>query len=250
MTQASENTVALVTGSSRGAGALNLASIGVVHDFNNLLHVALGGLDLIRIHLERETNARASSIMEKTATAILKASLLSKRLLPASESELTVKQPVNVNAVTMSLMGLIELTVGSGIDISFELTNDDTTVTCDQNRLERALLNLVTNARNATKSGGSVIVRTFIAHDVSSISPGFTRHIAISVSDTGVGMSPETAARAFEPYYTEHLRPESSGIGLATVRSFVDELGGRAEIRSALGEGCSVSLYIPGAVEM
>jgi signal transduction histidine kinase len=229
---------------SSGERSPGIASLGVIHDITNLLHAALGGLELISRWIERGKIAETSTLIEKTETAVRKASAMAKKLLPSCRSRQVDPQPTNVNEVIVSMSGLVELMVGPSVNLSYELTNRETTIFCNRSSLENAMLNLLKNAKTATGGIGRVGIRTFVAHDNLAEATGY---IAICVSDDGVGMSPETASKAFEPFYSACHTP-GTGIGLATVKSFTDELNGKAEIRSTLGEGCSVWLYIPAYV--
>jgi signal transduction histidine kinase len=230
---------------SIGARSSDVVSLGVIHDINNLLHAAHAGLELIRGWIERGKIAETSTLIDKTEAAVGKASTMAKELLPSFSSRQADRQPTNVNEVIVSMSGLAELMVGPSVSLSYELTNDETTILCDRSSLENVMLNLLKNAKSATGGIGRIAVRTFVAHDNLAEATGY---IAVCVSDDGIGMSPETVSKAFEPFYSACHTPSNSGIGLATVKSFTDELNGRAEIRSALGQGCSVWLYIPAHV--
>jgi signal transduction histidine kinase len=125
-------------------------------------------------------------------------------------------------------------------------------VIVDSSHLQAALLNLVTNARDAMAEGGaatiatrSVVVR-LEAIDEPDLAPG--RDVMIAVSDTGVGMSDEVKRQAFEPFFTTKPAGQGTGIGLSQVRTFARHSSGRVRIESALGKGTTVRIYLPQAI--
>jgi signal transduction histidine kinase len=122
--------------------------------------------------------------------------------------------------------------------------------------LESALLNLVVNARDAMPKGGSIIIASQVqilgdshpAVQAGDLKAG--RYVCVSVTDTGQGMSKETLERAFEPFFTTKPRNKGTGLGLAMVYGFVKQSGGAVRVYSELGQGTTVSLYLPLAADL
>ena len=120
---------------------------------------------------------------------------------------------------------------------------------CDPNQLESALLNLAINARDAMPDGGRLTIATAnarldsVAADTPALSPG--EYICIAVTDTGVGMSAEVAARAFDPFFTTKPIGQGTGLGLSMIYGFARQSNGHVTIDSRIGQGTSVKLYLP-----
>src|SRR5262249_47011940 len=121
-------------------------------------------------------------------------------------------------------------------------------------QVESAVVNLVINARDAMPNGGRLVIETFNATldaaDIATI-PGMATgdYVVLSVADTGHGMTPEVRAHAFEPFFTPKAAGKGSGLGLATIHGFARQSGGNVAIYSELGQGTTVSLYLPRAAE-
>ena len=117
---------------------------------------------------------------------------------------------------------------------------------CDRHQLENALLNLAINARDAMPGGGRLVIETYHAElgaERANLRQG--RYIGIRVSDTGSGMAPEVAEHAFDPFYTTKPAGRGTGMGLTMTRHFVERFRGCVELKSALGQGTSIMLYLP-----
>jgi CheY-like chemotaxis protein len=153
---------------------------------------------------------------------------------------------------------LIQRAVGPAIRIDTELPDTPCVTLCDTNQLESAVLNLAINARDAMPQGGRLMIEVTQA----CIAPSFAKdnvssslgadYIVVSVTDTGIGMTPETAARAFDPFFTTKPLGRGTGLGLSMVYGFIKQSGGHVTIDSQPGRGTTVHLYLPhyrGAVE-
>jgi hypothetical protein len=144
---------------------------------------------------------------------------------------------------------LLRRTIGETIDLQVVASEDLWPTLCDPNQLESALLNLAINARDAMPDGGKLRISTANARldtltaDTPALEPG--DYICIDVSDTGVGMSAEVAARAFDPFFTTKPIGQGTGLGLSMIYGFARQSDGHATIESKVGQGTSVKLYLP-----
>jgi CheY-like chemotaxis protein len=149
-----------------------------------------------------------------------------------------------------SLEVLLRRTINEQTILKIELAPDMPSGVVDCNQLESALLNLAINARDAMPEGGEITVATgsiVLVEDgaAASLGLGRGRYVTVSVSDTGVGMSPELLERAFEPFFTTKPLGQGTGLGLSMVYGFAKQSGGQVRIQSKPGAGTSVMLYLP-----
>jgi CheY-like chemotaxis protein len=143
---------------------------------------------------------------------------------------------------------LLGRTIGPQIRVETRLEPGLWQALADPTQIEVMLLNLAINARDAMPSGGRLTiatanVETVPAHLATELAPG--QYVAISVSDTGSGMSPQVLARAFEPFFTTKEQGKGTGLGLAQLYGFAKQSGGTARIDSREGEGTTVTIYLP-----
>jgi len=133
--------------------------------------------------------------------------------------------------------------------IHTDLAADLAPVDADATQLELAVINLALNARDAMPNGGRLVIRTFKATSpgeaVSQLPPGDGEFVGLEISDTGIGMPPEVAARAFEPFYTTKEEGRGTGLGLSMVYGFARQSGGSVSIRTQVGIGTTVTLQLP-----
>jgi signal transduction histidine kinase len=156
------------------------------------------------------------------------------------------RQPTDVNAVISDLKGLIEVVAGSSIQVETALSDQSLVTICDPHQLENALINLTTNARDSMPGGGRLRIETSEAHlSLARQELRAGSYVAISVADTGIGMSEEVLAHAFDPFFTTKDASRGTGLGLSTVRRFVQAFGGHVGLDSAPGRGTSLTLFFP-----
>ena len=220
---------------------------GLAHDFNNLLTVVIGNLVTLQERYPNEPD------MAEYVLPALKASrrgaALIKRLLAFAR-----KQPLSLRSVNMAHMVnetllLLKRTLPAHVTVTATPVNEPVFAMTDAQQLENALLNLALNARDAMPEGGQLTIKatrmvlgTAQAAEFDVV-PGC--YVALSVSDTGVGMDAATQARASEPFFTTKRFGSGSGLGLSMVYGFAKQSGGGISIQSALGEGCVVTLVLP-----
>jgi PAS domain S-box-containing protein len=218
---------------------------GVAHDFNNLLTVIIGALDMI---LRRPGHAdRVQKLGDAAMEAARRGERLARQLLSFSRRQELKVEKVNLAKLIGGFEAMLRGAVGEATPLEIEVDPELGGARVDPVQFEAALLNLVVNASDATGPHGSIRLRA----DRVRLKPGEVpdapagEYACISVIDTGPGMAPEVAAHAFEPFFTTKDASKGSGLGLAQVYGFARQSGGGAKIRSAPGQGSTVSLYLP-----
>jgi len=221
---------------------------GIAHDFNNLLTVIIGNLEMLEPRIEKDSKA-VSWLREAYETAQLGAELTGRLLAFARRQPLN-PQVIDVSARIGQATSLLKRTLGESIDLRTELSAPYLRARVDPGLLENAILNLCLNARDAMPEGGvltlevaAVTVDEDYAHGHSALRQG--RYLLVSVSDTGVGMTPEVRERAFEPFFTTKPVGSGTGLGLSLVYGFAKQSGGHVQIQSAPGQGTTVQLFLP-----
>jgi PAS domain S-box-containing protein len=222
---------------------------GIAHDFNNLLTGIVGSLDLLQTRLDQGRTDNVARYIDAAMTSANRAAALTHRLLAFARRQPLVPKSVDANRLVVSLEDLLRRTIGETIDLEIVASNDLWGTLCDPNQLESALLNLAINARDAMPDGGRLAIATAnvrfdsVTADTPALSPG--DYVSISVTDTGVGMSAEVAARAFDPFFTTKPIGQGTGLGLSMIYGFARQSNGHVTINSKLGRGTSVKLYLP-----
>ncbi|MEH3101861.1 PAS domain-containing protein [Sphingomonas adhaesiva] len=227
---------------------------GIAHDFNNLLTGVIGSLELVRRFIGDGRLERVDRYIDAAAGSAQRAAGLTQRLLAFSRRQSLDVRVVDVNRAVVSLEDLLRRTLGEAIELELDLAADAGAASTDANQLESALLNLAINARDAMPQGGRLTIATAIHHVArheaaapDALEPG--DYVALSVGDTGAGMSPETIAKAFEPFFTTKPIGQGTGLGLSMIYGFMHQTGGRARIASRPGAGTVVTLYLRRATD-
>jgi PAS domain S-box-containing protein len=222
---------------------------GLAHDFNNLLTGIAGSLELLRSRISQGRFDTLDRYLDAARNASDRAAALTHRLLAYSRQQTLAPAAVDANQLARSMEELIRRTVGPAIQFDTDYAPDLWATLCDPHQLENALLNLCINARDAMPDGGRLVIQTLnaelrggIATD-RDMTPG--DYVEIRVTDTGVGMSPETVARAFEPFYTTKPIGQGTGLGLSMIYGFARQSGGQVRIHSSQGVGTTMRIYLP-----
>jgi hypothetical protein len=222
---------------------------GIAHDFNNLLTGIVGSLDLLQTRLTQGRTDNFGRYINAAMTSANRAAALTHRLLAFARRQPLIPKSVDVNQLVVSLEDLLRRTIGETIDLQIVAAADLWSTLCDPNQLESALLNLAINARDAMPDGGRLTIATSNARldsvtaDTPALSPG--DYVCITVTDTGVGMSAEVAARAFDPFFTTKPIGQGTGLGLSMIYGFARQSNGHVTIDSKIGQGATVRLYLP-----
>ncbi|WP_375454402.1 MASE4 domain-containing protein [uncultured Methylobacterium sp.] len=225
---------------------------GVAHDFNNLLTIIVGNLDMI---VRRPDNAqRVERLATSAMTAARRGAEVTEKLLSFSRRQVLRPETVNPNRLLKDFRMLLQRAVGETIAVDFDLDAGLDPVRLDPGQFESAILNLAVNARDAMPSGGRLSVRTenlTVTPErgtaLPDLAPG--AYVHVSVTDTGLGMDEATAAHAFEPFFTTKDIGKGTGLGLSQVYGFARQGGGQVVLRSEVGVGTTVSIYLPHSTE-
>ena len=227
---------------------------GMAHDFNNLLAVISSYASFVHQEVASEPLdgkwGKVSQDLDELENAADRAAALTRQLLAYSRTQHAEPQVLDLNDVIQSLADLLGRTVGAGIELVLDLDPDVGRVLADHGQLEQVLVNLVVNARDAMPDGGRLTIRTTDAEaddpDLAGSACGRPGRFArLDVADTGGGMSPEVASQAFEPFFTTKPAGLGAGLGLATVHGIIRRASGRLEVRSATGQGTTMTVLLP-----
>ncbi|WP_334161975.1 PAS domain S-box protein [Phenylobacterium sp.] len=232
-------------GQAQKMEAMGQLTGGVAHDFNNLLMVVGGQAQLLRKRVADDT--RALRALDAIDMAAKRGQDLTRHLLTFARRQRLQPVPISLHERSADLRELLGTSLGSTISLNLTLPKDLWAVEVDPGELELALLNLAVNARDAMPSGGSLSIvgrnRTLTGGEVDTDVQG--EFVALSIRDTGVGIPPDILARVFEPFFTTKEVNKGTGLGLSQVYGFVQQSGGRVTVDSRLGEGTTITLYLP-----
>jgi signal transduction histidine kinase len=222
----------------------------VAHDFRNMLQCATSALRVTRRRLLSGSDVELAETVADALEALERANLLAHRLMSPSRATSENVEAVDVAGLILSLRSLLRHALGEGIHLRTLVSADLPPIRCDRHQLENVLVNLATNARDAMPEGGSLIIEALACNaDAHRLGRSCARCVAVSVIDTGSGMSAEVETQAFTPFFTTKGWRHGTGLGLSSVREFAEALGGSAEIRTAPGTGTRVRLHLPASIE-
>ncbi|HEX6742533.1 MAG TPA: PAS domain S-box protein [Sphingomicrobium sp.] len=224
--------------------ALGQLTGGIAHDFNNLLTVVVGGLDIIT---KRSADAKLKRYADNALAAAERGARLTGQLLAFSRVQRLEVRPTQVAPLIENMRPLLRNVLGPGVTKTFDLDEELVAVMADPTQLEVAVLNLAINARDAMPDGGVLhfaTKTTQIDHD-PELDPG--KYVELTISDTGIGMTADVAARAFEPFFTTKEVGKGTGLGLSMVYGMARQSGGTARLDSVPGEGTAVKLLFRAA---
>ncbi|RRV08212.1 PAS domain-containing sensor histidine kinase [Pseudomonas sp. v388] len=222
---------------------------GLAHDFNNLLMGVTGNIELLQARVNQGRFAELGRYIAAALEGSRRAASLTHRLLAFSRRQTLAPKPTDVDRLVQGMEELIRGTVGPGIDMRVKETPGLWSTMVDPHQLENALLNLCINARDAMPDGGRLRIETDnLVLDAPAarrveLTPG--RYVALSVSDTGSGMSPEVVRRAFDPFFTTKPIGMGTGLGLSMIYGFARQSGGGVNITSSLGRGSEIRIFLP-----
>ena len=227
--------------------AIGMLTGGVAHDFNNVLQIISGNVQLMMHGLRPEQQERR---LRSIADAVERGAKLSSQLLTFARRQQLRPQPVNLRGMLANIDDLIKRAVGDGVTVGVLAEHGLWDVLVDVAQLENVILNLAINARDAMQGRGNfeialsnVTLDARAAATIPELEAG--DYVTLKVRDTGAGMAPEVRARAFEPFFTTKSEGGGSGLGLAMAYGFVKQSGGHIEIDSEPGRGATVTIYLP-----
>jgi signal transduction histidine kinase len=232
---------------------------GVAHDFNNNLTAISGFANLVLMGLDEHDRRRDN--LREVQKAVERASALTRQLLAFSRRQVLQPKHIDLNALLADLEPMLRRTIGEHVQLHLSLTPDLEPLWADGSQLQQVIVNLAVNARDAMPGGGELrFTTTLVEVDEAwqrqhqaiapSIPPG--RYVRLTASDTGEGMSRETQARIFEPFFSTKGAGKGTGLGLATTYGIVKQSGGFIWVTSDVNVGTSFEIYLPavsGAIE-
>ena len=224
---------------------------GVAHDFNNILTVLLGNIDLMEARRPGERRAPdpiTTARLERMRVAAEKGATLTHQLLAFARRQPLVPRPASLNTVIKGMNDLIQSAIGGNIRFVTELAPEPWLVRVDTTQIELVILNLALNARDAMPRGGTLTLATAnhrIPAEESTQDLPEGDYVIVRVSDTGSGMTDDVRAKAFEPFFTTKGPGLGSGLGLSQVYGVARQSGGSARLHSTPEQGTSVSVFLP-----
>jgi PAS domain S-box-containing protein len=220
---------------------------GVAHDFNNLLAVILGSLTLLKKGLPDDP--RTSRLLEGALQGAERGATLTKRLLAFARRQELKLEAVEIQRLVADMLDFLRQSVGPSIAIITDVPSDVAPVKIDANQLELALMNLAVNARDAMPTGGTLTIACRNETQQTSVPPTLPlgQYVRLSVTDSGIGMSEATLAKAIEPFFTTKGVGKGTGLGLSMVQGLAAQCGGAIQIASQLGKGTVITLWLPHA---
>lgn len=221
---------------------------GIAHDFNNLLTAISGYCDLLlQSHPVGDPSFSDLSQIRQTAS---RAANLVRQLLAFSRQQTMRPTVLWLNDMVADLKVFLGRVVTERIRLQVKLGRDLWPIHADQGQLERVIMNLAVNARDAMPDGGKLIIRTSNlpaeqALEVSNLDLGDRDYVLIEVSDNGEGIPKENQSKIFEPFFTTKALGEGTGLGLSTAYGIVNQSGGHLTVESQMGEGTTFRIYLP-----
>jgi PAS domain S-box-containing protein len=221
---------------------------GIAHDFNNLLTIIKGYTELALTRAKTPSELRTD--IERIEDASERAAGLVRQLLAFSRRQVLQPKVLDLNAIVVGLDQLLRRLMDEDIEMLTVIGKEVGTIKADPGQIEQVIMNLVVNARDAMPKGGRLTVETdnveldsAYAKEHATVRPG--RYVMLAVSDTGVGMSAETIAHIFEPFYTTKESGRGTGLGLSTVYGIVKQSGGYIWVYSEPDKGTTFKVYLP-----
>lgn len=221
---------------------------GVAHDFNNITAVVLGYADLILRDLSQADPLRAK--IETIRNAGQRAARVTRQLLAFSRRQLLQSRVIDVNSHLQEVASLVRQLIGENINLVIIPFRVACHIEVDPSYLDQAILNLAVNGRDAMPNGGALTLAVTVAEVAAAetgrspdLTPG--TYVVLSISDTGVGMTPEVRARVFEPFFTTKAPGKGTGLGLSTTYGIVEQSGGHIVVDSEPGRGTTFQIHLP-----
>ncbi|WP_184649583.1 PAS domain-containing sensor histidine kinase [Xanthomonas euroxanthea] len=219
---------------------------GVVHDLNNVLQAATSAIDLV-VRRAR-IDAHDAKLLGVADAALQHGSVMAQRLVGFSRQYPYSPESVDLAALTEQLGPLLEQVIGADLQLQLRTAEGGCCAMVDRHTVERAILNLVINSRDACRRGDVIRVETgdtVVAEAQANLARPAGHYVTIAVADNGHGMDAHVQAHLFEAYFTTKDSDKGAGLGLAQVYSAVCQAGGFVEVTSAPGQGACFTLAFP-----
>jgi len=232
--------------------AIGTLAGGVAHDFNNILTAIVGNANLLQLNLDK--NNPEQEHVDQILASTERAANLIQSLLAVGKKKVISLKPANPCELVGRMEKLLKALVTDGVELRVSSTGAAPSVLADASQIERVIINLVVNARDAMPRGGVVTVSTSAAEvdDAFLNAHGFGeagRYAVITVEDTGIGMDEETRAKIFEPFFTTKSFDKGTGFGLSIAYEIVKQHNGYIIVSSTPGKGTTFMIYLPAMAE-
>jgi PAS domain S-box-containing protein len=225
---------------------------GVAHDFNNVLQIISGNIQLLQFLLSG--NEEVEKRLQNMLGAVDRGSKLSSQLLAFARRQPLQPAVVNLYTVMRNMDDLLHRALGASIQLQVKVCDGLWNTFVDPSQLENVILNLVINARDAMPDGGTLLIElenTELKNKFSNLPQEVVAgdYVLLCISDTGTGMSPEVLEQVFEPFFTTKPAGEGTGLGLSMAYGFVKQSGGHIQIESEPGKGTIIRIYLPRSLQ-
>ncbi len=222
--------------------ALGQMTGGVAHDFNNVLTIITGNLELLKL---RTIDSRSRDLIDRALKGTESAEKSINSLLAFARRQPLHLERFDINKALEGMIELMRQALGAEINLEMMLSPVALEVEADLNQTGLAVLNIVVNARDAMPEGGTLQIRT--ADQAFNGEPDelVGSFVAVSFADTGGGIAPRVLSRVFEPFFTTKKPGEGTGLGLSMVYGFAKQSHGTVTINSVVGQGTTITLYLP-----
>jgi PAS domain S-box-containing protein len=231
--------------------AVGLMTSGLVHDFNNFIQIISGSLGLAAM---TDLPLTAGKYVNLALDAAKRSAEITKSLLAFARHEPIRKVATDINRLLENMVPIIEHSAGKDITVLMSANARKSVVAVNVSGFNNAILNLVINARDAMPRGGRLHLYSYsqsiaYTNPLQNFNLSEGDYLVVGIDDSGEGMSPEVASRAFDPFFSTKEPGEGTGLGLAMVRSFCQQQGGAAQIHSQKGLGTSIQLILPTVMD-
>ena len=220
----------------------------ISHDYRNLAAAIMANAEMVLAEMDEKQPFRFE--MEAIRDAAHRAASMSKQLLSFSQKTLLSRKATDLNTIVINTHDLFRSMMGKDVSVEMILAPDAGLIGADPLQIERVIMNLVLNARDAMPDGGRLTISTASLHieeaDVrrcQDLWPG--PYARLTIADTGIGMDQRTLSRLFEPFFTTREAEKGTGLGLATVFGIVKQSGGHVSVSSHPGSGTTFTVYLP-----
>jgi PAS domain S-box-containing protein len=223
---------------------------GVAHDFNNMLTVIQGNLELLMDGTVEPGGDSMRETLQEIQDAAMRSSELTRQLLAFSRKQVLMPRALQLNSIVAEMKPLLARLLGESVRVETMLSEDLLRTQADPTQIQQVLMNLAVNARDAMPGGGTLTIDTLNTHldeayvrTHAEVKPG--AYVMLSISDTGAGMDDATRERVFEPFFTTKGPGRGTGLGLSTVHGIVRQSGGHVQVYSEPGRGTTFKVYLP-----
>ena len=235
---------------SQKLDAIGKLTGGIAHDFNNMLTVVIGTLDRLRQSLAEDPQMLRR--VELALEGALRCTDLTRRLLAFGRRQSLQSRTMNLNVAIEGVAALARQVLGDDIELVLKASQEPCAATIDPVQIESAVLNLVVNARDAMPNGGrlTIAVRAAAPAEIRQLDGALdsaSEYVALTVTDTGIGIPAELIDRVFEPFFTTKPPGQGTGLGLSIIYGFIKQSGGHIRLESEAGQGTTAINYLPRA---